>query len=110
LPNLEKLDDKVVLPEEVQTAMTISRPLIHPLEMDASPQSDAVTPEVRTDSFLSLFFFFRNNIITKKMVNGKMLSYCTFSHAFNIYTILSINLCFLYALHLAINSCIFNCY
>ncbi|KAL6425666.1 hypothetical protein ACFW04_009642 [Cataglyphis niger] len=45
LPNLERLDDKVVLPEEVQTAMTIGRPLIHPLEMDASPQSDAVTPE-----------------------------------------------------------------
>ncbi|XP_025263925.1 uncharacterized protein LOC105257788 isoform X4 [Camponotus floridanus] len=45
LPNLEKLDDKVVLPEEVQTAMAIGRPLIHPLEMDASPQSDAVTPE-----------------------------------------------------------------
>ncbi|KAL6425669.1 hypothetical protein ACFW04_009642 [Cataglyphis niger] len=63
LPNLERLDDKVVLPEEVQTAMTIGRPLIHPLEMDASPQSDAVTPEVRTNFFsLSLPLFFRNNI------------------------------------------------
>lgn len=46
LPNLEKLDDKVVTPEEVQTAMTIGRPLIHPLEIDASPQSDVVSPEV----------------------------------------------------------------
>ncbi|XP_012223703.1 uncharacterized protein [Linepithema humile] len=45
LPNLEKLDDKVVSPEEVQTAMTIGRPLVHPLEMDASPQSDAISPE-----------------------------------------------------------------
>ncbi|XP_072749243.1 uncharacterized protein [Anoplolepis gracilipes] len=45
LPNLEKLDDKVVTPEEVQTAMAIGRPLIHPLEMGASPQSDVVTPE-----------------------------------------------------------------
>ncbi|XP_014476495.1 PREDICTED: protein C21orf2 homolog isoform X2 [Dinoponera quadriceps] len=41
LPNLEKLDDKEVSPEEVQTAMTIGRPLVHPLEMDTSPQSDA---------------------------------------------------------------------
>ncbi|KAG5324406.1 CU002 protein, partial [Acromyrmex heyeri] len=40
LPNLEKLDDKIVSPEEVQTAMTIGRPLTHPLEIDASPQSD----------------------------------------------------------------------
>ncbi|XP_012534775.1 uncharacterized protein LOC105835778 isoform X2 [Monomorium pharaonis] len=45
LPNLEKLDDKVVTPEEVQTAMTFGRSLIHPLEVDASPQSDVVTPE-----------------------------------------------------------------
>lgn len=48
LPNLEKLDDRVVSPEEVQTAMAIGRPLIHPLEIDASPQSDVVSPEVRT--------------------------------------------------------------
>lgn len=82
MPNLEKLDDKVVLHEEVQTAMTIGRPLIHPLEMDASPQSDAITPEVRT-FFFSLFFK-TNVIITKKMGNGKMLSYYIFSHAFNI--------------------------
>lgn len=47
LPNLEKLDDKEVLPEEVQTAMAMGRPLVHPLEMDTSPQSDAVTPDVR---------------------------------------------------------------
>ncbi|CAL1686501.1 unnamed protein product [Lasius platythorax] len=52
LPNLEKLDDKVVLPEEVQTAMAIGRPLIHPLEMDASPQSDAVTPEDITIEYI----------------------------------------------------------
>ncbi|KAL6425664.1 hypothetical protein ACFW04_009642 [Cataglyphis niger] len=52
LPNLERLDDKVVLPEEVQTAMTIGRPLIHPLEMDASPQSDAVTPEDITIEYI----------------------------------------------------------
>jgi len=48
LPNLEKLDDKIVSPEEVQTAMAIGRPLIHPLEIDASPQSNVVSPEVRT--------------------------------------------------------------
>ncbi|XP_070152170.1 cilia- and flagella-associated protein 410 isoform X3 [Polyergus mexicanus] len=52
LPNLEKLDDKVVLPEEVQTAMAIGRPLIHPLEMDASPQSDVVTPEDITIEYI----------------------------------------------------------
>ncbi|XP_011699833.1 PREDICTED: protein C21orf2 homolog isoform X2 [Wasmannia auropunctata] len=44
LPNLEKLDDKIVTPEEVQTAMTIGRPLIHPLEIDAT-QSEVVSPE-----------------------------------------------------------------
>ncbi|XP_029172791.1 uncharacterized protein LOC114941810 isoform X1 [Nylanderia fulva] len=52
LPNLEKLDDKVVSEEEVQTAMTIGQPLIHPLEMDASPQSDAVTPEDITIEYI----------------------------------------------------------
>lgn len=91
LPNLEKLDDKVVLPEEVQTAMAIGRPLIHPLEMDASPQSDAVTPEVRTNFFLFLFFssletIYNNN--KKKLVNGRMLNYIL-TYAFNIYVILS---------------------
>ncbi|XP_011635525.1 protein C21orf2 homolog isoform X2 [Pogonomyrmex barbatus] len=45
LPNLEKLDDKIVSPEEVQIAMAIGRPLIHPLEIDTSPQSDIVSPE-----------------------------------------------------------------
>lgn len=48
LPNLQKLDDKVVSPEEVQTALTRGRILVHPLDMDASPpQSDTVSPEVR---------------------------------------------------------------
>jgi hypothetical protein len=45
LPNLEKLDDKVVSPEEVQTAMTLGRPLVHPLEVNASPHLDIVSPE-----------------------------------------------------------------
>ncbi|XP_034179985.1 uncharacterized protein LOC117604242 isoform X5 [Osmia lignaria lignaria] len=46
LPNLQKLDDKVVSPEEVQTALTRGRILVHPLDMDASPpQSDTVSPE-----------------------------------------------------------------
>ncbi|XP_018375662.1 PREDICTED: uncharacterized protein LOC108769277 isoform X1 [Trachymyrmex cornetzi] len=52
LPNLEKLDDKVVSPEEVQTAMTIGRPLTHPLEIDASPQSDVVSPEDITIEYI----------------------------------------------------------
>ncbi|XP_024942267.1 protein tilB homolog isoform X2 [Cephus cinctus] len=46
LPNLEKLDDKVVSADEVQTALTRGRVLVHPLDMDASsPQSDPVSPE-----------------------------------------------------------------
>lgn len=46
LPNLQKLDDKVVSPEEVQTALTRGHILVHPLDMDASsPQSDVVSPE-----------------------------------------------------------------
>ncbi|KAL0103306.1 hypothetical protein PUN28_017531 [Cardiocondyla obscurior] len=45
LPNLEKLDDKVVTPEEVQTAMAFGRILVHPLDIDDSPQSDVVSPE-----------------------------------------------------------------
>ncbi|XP_043512765.1 dynein axonemal assembly factor 11 isoform X6 [Frieseomelitta varia] len=46
LPNLQKLDDEIVSPEEVQTALTRGRVLIHPLDMYASPpQSDAVSPE-----------------------------------------------------------------
>ncbi|XP_018056051.1 PREDICTED: uncharacterized protein LOC108692349 isoform X3 [Atta colombica] len=52
LPNLEKLDDKIVSPEEVQTAMTIGRPLTHPLEVDASPQSDVVSPEDITIEYI----------------------------------------------------------
>ncbi|XP_018353601.1 PREDICTED: uncharacterized protein LOC108755208 [Trachymyrmex septentrionalis] len=52
LPNLEKLDDKIVSPEEVQTAMTIGRPLTHPLEIDASPQSDVVSPEDITIEYI----------------------------------------------------------
>lgn len=43
LPNLEKLDDKIVSPEEVQTAMAIGRPLEHPSEQDTSLLS---SPEV----------------------------------------------------------------
>ncbi|XP_020280594.1 uncharacterized protein LOC109853169 isoform X1 [Pseudomyrmex gracilis] len=45
LPNLEKLDDKVVSSDEVQTALAIGRSLVHPLDVDASPQSDAASPE-----------------------------------------------------------------
>ncbi|XP_035728564.1 protein tilB homolog isoform X2 [Vespa mandarinia] len=46
LPNLEKLDDKVVAPEEVQTALSRGRVLVHPLDMDASPpQSEMISPE-----------------------------------------------------------------
>ncbi|XP_076173974.1 uncharacterized protein LOC143149953 isoform X2 [Ptiloglossa arizonensis] len=46
LPNLQKLDDKVVSSEEVQTALTRGHILVHPLDMDASPpQSDTVSPE-----------------------------------------------------------------
>lgn len=48
LPNLEKLDDKVVAPEEVQTALSRGRVLVHPLDMDASPpQSEMISPEVK---------------------------------------------------------------
>ncbi|XP_008216865.1 cilia- and flagella-associated protein 410 isoform X3 [Nasonia vitripennis] len=50
LPNLEKLDDKIVTPEEVQTAMLRGRSLIHPLTMmqaeSSSPQSGRGSPEV----------------------------------------------------------------
>ncbi|XP_053997050.1 dynein axonemal assembly factor 11-like isoform X3 [Hylaeus anthracinus] len=46
LPNLRTLDDSVVSPEEVQTALTRGPILVHPLDMDASPpQSDTVSPE-----------------------------------------------------------------
>ncbi|XP_043251300.1 cilia- and flagella-associated protein 410-like isoform X2 [Colletes gigas] len=46
LPSLQKLDDKVVSPEEVQTALTRGPILVHPLDMDASPpQSDTISPE-----------------------------------------------------------------
>ncbi|XP_031788229.1 protein tilB homolog isoform X2 [Nasonia vitripennis] len=49
LPNLEKLDDKIVTPEEVQTAMLRGRSLIHPLTMmqaeSSSPQSGRGSPE-----------------------------------------------------------------
>ncbi|XP_012270198.1 protein tilB homolog isoform X2 [Orussus abietinus] len=46
LPNLEKLDDKIVSAEEVQTALARGRILVHPLDMDASPpQSDPISPE-----------------------------------------------------------------
>ncbi|XP_048267725.1 dynein axonemal assembly factor 11 isoform X4 [Bombus terrestris] len=46
LPNLQKLDDEIVSPEEVQTALTRGRVLVHPLDIYASPpQSDVVSPE-----------------------------------------------------------------
>ncbi|XP_078033738.1 uncharacterized protein LOC144468270 isoform X4 [Augochlora pura] len=46
LPNLQKLDDKVVSAEEVQVAVTRGHTLVHPLDIDASPpQSEAVSPE-----------------------------------------------------------------
>ncbi|XP_018404249.1 PREDICTED: uncharacterized protein LOC108780911 isoform X2 [Cyphomyrmex costatus] len=50
LPNLERLDDKIVLPEELHTAKTIGRPLIHPL--GASPQSDVLSPEDITNEYI----------------------------------------------------------
>ncbi|KAK9300064.1 hypothetical protein QLX08_007111 [Tetragonisca angustula] len=53
LPNLQKLDDEIVSPEEVQTALTRGRVLIHPLDMYASPpQSDAVSPEDITTEYI----------------------------------------------------------
>lgn len=48
LPNLEKLDDKVVTPEEVQTSLLKGKILIHPLSNDASKrtQYEQESPEV----------------------------------------------------------------
>ncbi|XP_058800438.1 cilia- and flagella-associated protein 410-like isoform X2 [Phymastichus coffea] len=50
LPNLEKLDEKIVTPEEVQTAMLRGKALVHPLstmqEEPLSPQSGHGSPEV----------------------------------------------------------------
>lgn len=44
LPTLEKLDDKFVTSDEINTALSRGKTLIHPLEMDASPvQSDHVS-------------------------------------------------------------------
>ncbi|XP_076750061.1 uncharacterized protein LOC143422952 isoform X4 [Xylocopa sonorina] len=46
LPNLQKLDNEVVSPEEVQTALARGRVLVHPLDVyNSPPQSDAVSPE-----------------------------------------------------------------
>ncbi|KAK0166267.1 hypothetical protein PV328_004703 [Microctonus aethiopoides] len=46
LPHLEKLDDKFVTTDEINTAMSRGKILVHPLEMDASPpQSDPTSPE-----------------------------------------------------------------
>uniref|UniRef100_A0A0C9QIV4 C21orf2 protein n=1 Tax=Fopius arisanus TaxID=64838 RepID=A0A0C9QIV4_9HYME len=46
LPNLEKLDDKFVTAEELNTALSRGKILTHPLEMDASPpQSGPASPE-----------------------------------------------------------------
>ncbi|XP_017757080.1 PREDICTED: uncharacterized protein LOC108548581 isoform X2 [Eufriesea mexicana] len=54
LPNLQKLDNEIVSPEEVQTALTRGRVLVHPLlDMYASPpQSDAVSPEDITTEYI----------------------------------------------------------
>ncbi|XP_011503302.1 PREDICTED: protein C21orf2 homolog isoform X2 [Ceratosolen solmsi marchali] len=50
LPHLEKLDDKIVTPEEVQTAMVRGRSLIHPLNLihaeSSLPSSPCGTPEL----------------------------------------------------------------
>lgn len=58
LPQLEKLDDKIVTPEEVETAKIRGRLLIHPLEMlqrKSSPiQSNRSSPEVST---LNVYYF-----------------------------------------------------
>ncbi|XP_050592665.1 dynein axonemal assembly factor 11 isoform X3 [Bombus affinis] len=53
LPNLQKLDDEIVSPEEVQTALTRGRVLVHPLDIYASPpQSDVVSPEDITTEYI----------------------------------------------------------
>lgn len=53
LPKLQKLDNELILPEELQTALTRGRVLIHPLDMYASPpQSDAVSPEDVTTEYI----------------------------------------------------------
>ena len=53
LPNLQKLDDKIVSCDEVQTALTRGPILVHPLDMDASPpQSDTVSPEDITTEYI----------------------------------------------------------
>ncbi|XP_017887152.1 protein tilB homolog [Ceratina calcarata] len=53
LPNLQKLDDELVTPEEVQTALIKGRVLVHPLDVYASPpQSDAVSPEDITTEYI----------------------------------------------------------
>ncbi|XP_076680717.1 uncharacterized protein LOC143375470 isoform X2 [Andrena cerasifolii] len=53
LPNLQKLDDKIVSGDEVQTALTRGPILVHPLDMDASPpQSDTVSPEDITTEYI----------------------------------------------------------
>ncbi|KAJ8686458.1 hypothetical protein QAD02_022252 [Eretmocerus hayati] len=49
LPKLEKLDDKIITPEEIQTAMVRGRSLIHPLTSlqaeSSSPQSGRASPD-----------------------------------------------------------------
>ena len=50
LPNLEKLDDKIVTPEEVHTAILRGKTLTHPMTMmqaeSSSPLSGRGSPEV----------------------------------------------------------------
>ncbi|XP_063985638.1 cilia- and flagella-associated protein 410 isoform X2 [Diachasmimorpha longicaudata] len=48
LPNLEKLDDKFVTSEELNTALSRGKILVHPLEMDASPPRTAPTSPERS--------------------------------------------------------------
>ncbi|XP_044004842.1 cilia- and flagella-associated protein 410 isoform X2 [Aphidius gifuensis] len=51
LPTLEKLDDKFVTSDEINTALSRGKILIHPLEMDASPlQSDHEIVEYNEES------------------------------------------------------------
>lgn len=53
LPNLEKLDDKIVTPEELQTSFIKGTVLVHPLSNDASKQAqyDHESPEVGKSSY-----------------------------------------------------------
>ncbi|XP_063985639.1 dynein axonemal assembly factor 11 isoform X3 [Diachasmimorpha longicaudata] len=52
LPNLEKLDDKFVTSEELNTALSRGKILVHPLEMDASPPRTAPTSPEESAEFI----------------------------------------------------------